>query len=64
MGKPKSIRRKISALLLGMVLTALFLTGAVSLWSLYTMHDLSEESSKMLGQTAAEDAVEALEAMA
>lgn len=64
MGKPKSIRRKISALLLGMVLTALFLTGAVSLWSLYTMHDLSEESSKMLGQTAAEDAEEALEAMA
>lgn len=64
MKRKRTIRRKITTLLLGMVLTALFLTGAVSLWSLYAMRTLSEENSTMLGQTAAEDAETALEEMA
>lgn len=63
--KPKyTIRRKVTTLLLCMVLAALFLTGAVSLWSLYSMRNISEENSTMLGQTAAEDAEAALEEMA
>lgn len=64
MKKKRTIRRKITALLLSMVLIALFLTGAVSLWSLYSMRTLSEQSSTRLGQTAAEDAEEALEKLA
>lgn len=59
-----TIRRKITILLLGMVLISLSLTGAVSIWSLYTMRTLSEENSINLGQTAAEDAEAALEKMA
>lgn len=64
MKKKKTIRRRVTTLLLGMVLTALLLTGAVSLWSLYSMRTISEENSTMLGQTAAEDAEAALEEMA
>lgn len=64
MKKRKTIRRKVTALLLGMVLAALLLTGMVSLWSLYSMRAISEENSTMLGQTAAEDAEAALEEMA
>lgn len=64
MKKKRTIRRKITVLLLCMVLTALILTGAVSLWSLYSMRSLSGRSSMRLGQTAAEDAEEALEKMA
>lgn len=60
----KNIRRKVTSLLLGMVLTALLLTGAVSLWSLYFMRTISEENNTMLGQTAAGDAETALEEMA
>jgi len=60
----KTIRRKVTSLLLGMVMTALLLTGAVSLWSLYSMRTISEENSTMLGQTAAGDAETALEEMA
>lgn len=60
----RTIRRKITELLLTMVLAALFLIGAVSLWSLYSMKKASEENSGRLGQTAAEDAEAALEAMA
>lgn len=59
-----SIRRKVIILLLTMVLTALSVSGTVSLWSLYSMRALSEESSKMLGQMAAEDGEAALEELA
>lgn len=59
-----TIRRKVTRLILGMVLTAFLMTGAVSLWSLYSMRTISEENSTMLGQTAAEDAEAALEEMA
>lgn len=64
MRKKRTIRRKITILLLSMVLAALFLIGAVSLWSLYSMRAVSEENSACLGQAAAEDAEEALEEMA
>lgn len=62
--RKSSIRRKITTLLLVLVLTALFITGAVSIWSLYSMKTVSEESSSVLGETAAEDAERALEKMA
>jgi sigma-B regulation protein RsbU (phosphoserine phosphatase) len=62
--KKSSIRRKITTLLLALVLSALFFTGAVSIWSLYSMKTISEESSNMLGETAAEDSERALEEMA
>lgn len=64
MKKKRTIRRKITMLLLSMVLAALFLIGAVSLWSLYSMRAVSEENNARLGQAAAGDAEEALEEMA
>ena len=51
-------------MLLAMVLTTLILAGAVSLWSLSSMREISRQNSVVLGQTAAEDAQEALEEMA
>jgi len=60
----RSIRRKITTLLLAMALAALLLTGGVSVSGLYSMRDLSEESSRELGNTAALDAEAALEKMA
>ena len=65
MKKPKySICCKITALLLFMVLSAMMLTGGVSFAGLYSMKNISEKSSKELGETAASDAEEALEEMA
>lgn len=64
MDKKKSIRRKITELLLFMVLSVLLLIGGVSVFSLYSMRNISEQSSNKLGQTAAMDAEEALEKMA
>jgi sigma-B regulation protein RsbU (phosphoserine phosphatase) len=64
LNKKTSIRRKITTLLLALVLTTLCLTGAVSIWSLYSMKTISEESSSKLGKTAADDSERALEEMA
>ena len=64
MNKKKNIRRKITELLLSMVLSVLLLIGGVSVFSLYSMRNISEQSSTKLGQTAAMDAEEALEKMA
>ena len=65
MKKPKySIGRKITSLLLFMVSVALLLTGGVSFFSLYSMKNISEKSSKELGESAASGAEEALEEMA
>lgn len=65
MEKPKySIGRKIAALLLFMVLVTLILTGGVSFFSLYSVKNISEGSSKELGESAASGAEEALEKMA
>lgn len=64
MKKTCTIRRKITTLLLATVLTALFLAGAVSLWSIHSMRTISRENSTRLGQTAAEDTEAALEEMA
>lgn len=60
----RSIRRKITSLLLMMTLTVLVLTGGVSVSGLYSMKNSSEESSRELGHTAAMDAEAALEEMA
>ncbi len=60
----RTIRYKITTLILFMLLTALLIMGAVSLWSLNAMRTLSEESGGRLGQTAAEDAQAALAEMA
>lgn len=62
--KKKQIGTKMTGLLLSMVLLAVFLTGAVSIWSLFSMKKISVENSGELGKTAAEDAEKALEDMA
>ncbi len=64
MKRKYSIRSKITVLLLGMVMLSIFLSGLVSLWGLYSMKRLSTDSSRRLGQTAAEDAEQALENLA
>ena len=63
-GKRKKIGRKVNGLLLAMVSLSIFLTGGISIYSLYTMKKISVDSSRMLGQTAADDAEQALEEMA
>lgn len=62
--KRRSIRRKITSLLLAMTLTALLFTGGVSVSGLYSMRNISAKSSRELGGMAAADAEEALEKMA
>lgn len=62
--KKRSLRRKITSLLLALTLTALCLAGGVSVYGLYAMRNASDKSSRKLGQTAAEDAEAALEEMA
>lgn len=64
MKRKRSIRFKITRLFLGILLAAMVLTGAVSMWGLYSMRNASAESNDRLGRTAAEDAEEALEHMA
>ena len=64
MKKKKNIRRKITELLLSMVLSVLLLIGGINIFSLYSMRNISEQSSTKLGETAAMDAEEALEKMA
>ncbi len=62
--KRRSITKKIVVLLIHMVLTSLLLLGAVGIWSLYLMRDISVSSGRQLGQTAADDAEAGLEHMA
>lgn len=62
--KKRSIRRKITSLLLALTLTALCFAGGVSVYGLYVMRSTSDKSSRELGRTAAEDAEAALEKMA
>lgn len=63
MRKKRSIRYKITTLLLTMVLAALFLTGVISVWSLYSMKSISADNNKKLGQNAAKKAQQELETM-
>lgn len=63
-GKKKKIGRKVNRLLLAMVLISIIFTGGISIYSLYSMKKISADSSRMLGQTAADDAEQALEEMA
>lgn len=62
--KKRSIRRKITSLLLAMTLISLCAAGGASVYGLYAMKNASDRSSRELGQTAAEDAEAALEKMA
>lgn len=62
--KRRSIRHKVTSLLLAMVLTALCITGGASVYGLSSMRNISEKSSQDLGHTAAEDAEDALKEMA
>ncbi len=64
MRRRRSISHKITALLLGTILVAMLLNGAVSVGSLISMRRTSQESSQSLGRTAAQDAEHALETMA
>ncbi len=61
MKKKGSITYKITGLLLALSLSSLLLIGGVSAFSLQSMKRISEENSRELGQTAAEDAERALE---
>ena len=47
-----------------MVIIAMVLSAAVSLWGLLSMKQLSTENSRKLGETAAQDAERALEDLA
>lgn len=62
--KKKRIGTKVTGLLLTMVLLTAIFMGAVSIFSLYSMKEISVESSEELGKTAAKDAEQALESMA
>ena len=62
--KKKRIGRKVSGLLLWLVLITMLLAGGISVYGLYSLKDISMESSMTLGQTAAIDAETALEEMA
>ena len=64
MSKPHTIRCKMTRLMLGMVLTAMALAGAVGVCALSGMRNIMEESSRGLGEGAAGDAEKALEEMA
>lgn len=63
-GKKKKIGQKITTLLFIVVLSAVILTGGISVWSLIHMKNLSSETSGELGKKAAEDAEMALEQQA
>lgn len=58
------ISQKVTRLLLITVCFTVLLTGGISVWNLVRMKQISLESSKELGQTAAEDAENALEKQA
>ena len=57
----RGIRYKFTCLMLGMVLTAVALAAAVSVYTLFSMERTMEESSRELGESAALDAEKALE---
>lgn len=59
-----TISFKIMTFLLGMVLIAAFINGAVSITNLKLMKDISIKNSRSLGETAAQDSEKALEDMA
>jgi len=59
-----TISFKITSFLLGMVLIAALINGAVSLANLNLMKQISMKSSRSLGETAAQDSETALEDMA
>lgn len=63
-GKKKKIGQKVNSLLLTIVSITMLMSGGVSIYNLYSMKQISEKSSRQLGETAAEDAKEALKQMA
>ena len=63
-GKKKRIGHKVSGLLLWMVIVTMLFNGGISAYGLYSLKQISMESSMTLGQTAATDTEQALEEMA
>ena len=63
-GKSKKIGRKVSGLLLWMLILTILLAGGISVYGLYSLKEISMENSMTLGQTAAEGTEQALEEMA
>lgn len=63
-GRKRKIGHKVNVLLLFMVLVTMLLAGGISIYGLYSVKGISEENGRMLGQTAADDAEEALEELA
>ena len=57
----RGIRYKFTCLMLAMVLTAVALAAAVSVYTLFSVERTMEESSRGLGESAAQDAEKALE---
>ncbi|MDE6387013.1 MAG: SpoIIE family protein phosphatase [Lachnospiraceae bacterium] len=64
MAGKKKIGDKINRLLLLMVSTAMLVAGTISAYSLWSMKRISADSGKELGESAANDAEEALEDLA
>lgn len=62
--KKRSISNKMVTLLLATVFLTMLLVGMISIYSLYSMKQISIDNSQELGYTAAADAEEALENMA
>lgn len=62
--KKRKIGRKINRLLLLLVLGGMLIVGVISMYSLHSMKRISTNSSKELGETAADNAEEALEDLA
>ncbi len=60
----KTIRRKITVLLIELALAAMLLTAGISSYTIFCMRRISLTSSKELGEAAAEKAKNALEEMA
>lgn len=63
-GNKKKIGKRINGLLLVMVLTAMLIIGAISMYSLYSMKRISTDNGTKLGETAADDAEAALKDLA
>lgn len=60
----RKISHKVTGVLVAAVCCAVLFTGTVSIWSLFTMKNLSTETSMELGNTAADDAEASLEQQA
>lgn len=63
-GKKRKIGQKVNGLLFFMVSVTMLLAGGISVYSLYSVKEISTENGRMLGETAAGDSERALEELA